>query len=520
MESREPGAQRREHPMTRYAALFHPDPTRQPTLLASLHNLVAHLNIVNEVTLSLNLDNLTSHHATRNGSERERTTEPEHEHEPVFAAERKSEYETIRTIGRHLYRDTAISVQIGVANTLFAATLAALQPRRVTFINDEAAFLANHPIEILAAGLDLELLHRLGITTVGHFQSLDPLLVRDRFGPLGAFAHQISRGYDPVSTMPFTPEVPFLAERTLDSPLITQEPIIFLAHELTHSLTELLHQRNRTCMAFVLRATQGDGVCREQTYTLTHPWCEEEIWPRLQSTIESWVLDNTTSTASSGERILDSNGHYSYTQPEEAVVDPDRQGITKLTIEARQTLPRAGLPLRLWGTSPTRNTRIAGAASRIATLLNDQTTPVLRAFLQPGRTYAERSTWIPFDAIAKDQKAPSGLPSTNAPWPGSLPPPHPATILSPPQSAELHDAQHQLISVNAHANLSATPAYITIEGYRHDVINWAGPWPLEQHWWHPNGGDRLAHLQVTTTDNSAYLLAVQEQRWWLVGKYD
>jgi protein ImuB len=65
------------------------------------------------------------------------------------------------------------------------------------------------------------------------------------------------------------------------------------------------------------------------------------------------------------------------------------------------------------------------------------------------------------------------------------------------------------------------------------VLGWAGPWPVEERWWDPDGGRRRARLQVTIrttsnddtdagqdTDRTGLLLACENSRWHVEGIYD
>ncbi len=52
------------------------------------------------------------------------------------------------------------------------------------------------------------------------------------------------------------------------------------------------------------------------------------------------------------------------------------------------------------------------------------------------------------------------------------------------------------------------------------VTAWAGPWPVEQRWWEPGRGRRLARFQVVTDGRDGLLVAAEHRRWWLLARYD
>ncbi len=58
-----------------------------------------------------------------------------------------------------------------------------------------------------------------------------------------------------------------------------------------------------------------------------------------------------------------------------------------------------------------------------------------------------------------------------------------------------------------------------IDGHDHAVEAWAGPWVLEERWWDAVRARRTARFQVLTASGRAWLVAIERQRWWLLGEY-
>ena len=50
------------------------------------------------------------------------------------------------------------------------------------------------------------------------------------------------------------------------------------------------------------------------------------------------------------------------------------------------------------------------------------------------------------------------------------------------------------------------------------MLLWAGPWPVDEGWWTPQGPSRRAYLQVVTDIGPPRLL-VRSGRWWLDAVY-
>ena len=52
------------------------------------------------------------------------------------------------------------------------------------------------------------------------------------------------------------------------------------------------------------------------------------------------------------------------------------------------------------------------------------------------------------------------------------------------------------------------------------VDAWAGPWPIDELWWDPQAARQVARFQVVAVDGSAWLLLVEDGRWWVEARYE
>jgi nucleotidyltransferase/DNA polymerase involved in DNA repair len=86
------------------------------------------------------------------------------------------------------------TVEVGVADGLFAALLAAHAAGGVVPPAGTPQFLAPFPVDVLGHLELAELLHRLGIRTVGDFAALPESHVLGRFGADGVACHRVARG--------------------------------------------------------------------------------------------------------------------------------------------------------------------------------------------------------------------------------------------------------------------------------------------------------------------------------------
>ena len=111
----------------------------------------------------------------------------------------------------------------------------------------------------------------------------------------------------------------------------------------------------------------------------------------------------------------------------------------------------------------------------------------------------------------------SGLP----PWPGRLPKPPPALVLPQPLGAVVLDAAGATVGVSARLELTGTPATLIVEnGAPVEIVGWAGPWPVDEHWWDPAEARRRARFQIGLADGSALLMFLTAGHWAVEASYD
>jgi protein ImuB len=124
-----------------------------------------------------------------------------------------------------------------------------------------------------------------------------------------------------------------------------------------------------------------------------------------------------------------------------------------------------------------------------------------------------------------------GSSATEAPWPGRVPAPAPATVHARLLTAELLDDEGAVVTVTRRGALgpdSGPPARLWVGGFGRGrvpawatVAAWAGPWPAEERWWDRSGAAvRLDRFQVVTGDGRAYLLVLVDGQWWVEATYD
>ena len=190
-------------------------------------------------------------------------------------------------------------------------------------------------------------------------------------------------------------------------------------------------------------------------------------------------------------------------------------------------MPDGGRQLGFWGGDLALDDRAARALVRVQGLLG--TDAVTTAVPTGGRAPAEQVRLVPWgDALSvlamtvPGKRAQSSRErAEDAPWPGRVPPPSPATVHTKSVPAEVGDAAGRPVTVSGRGTASAEPARLSIDGGRWaDVVAWAGPWPADERWWAGDAHRRRARWQFVTADGAAHLLCLEGGRWSVEASYD
>jgi protein ImuB len=398
--------------------------------------------------------------------------------------------------------------QVGVADGMFAAQLAARAPRPagagqaaracrageadaalIVAPGRASAFLAPHPVGVLGDPELADLLPRLGIRTLGEFAALSAAEAVNRFGAQGSLAHRLARGLDPRPLVPRPPSVDLSVSAPFDPPAGQSEPVVFAAKALAEQMHAGLAASGLACVRVQVQVTCADG---------------QEI-SRL------WRHDGLLSALAVAERVRWQLAGWR-TARSDADDGAQAGGIILLRLVPDQLVRAAGRQLGLWGDAVV-NDRVARAALRVQAMLGHGS--VVRPLLAGGRGPAEQVTLVPFGDAA-DPLLPA-----DRPWPGRLPAPAPATAYPVPLPARVTDASGAAVTVTGRALLSAPPARLSPHGEPWLAItSWAGPWPVTERWWRPEHARRRARFQLVAEDGSAWLAVVQDGRWLIEASYD
>jgi protein ImuB len=186
-------------------------------------------------------------------------------------------------------------------------------------------------------------------------------------------------------------------------------------------------------------------------------------------------------------------------------------GICQLRLIPDQLVRDQGRQLGLWGDEVVSD-RVARAAIRIQAMLGHDA--VLRPGLTGGRGPGDQVLAVPFG-----EPRPAGRP-VDRPWPGSIPPPAPATVYPEPRPASVTDDSGKPVTVTGRGLVSTVPAWLSMGGGRPLAVTaWTGPWPVTERWWDPANACRKARFQLVTVDGNAWLAIVMNGQWLIEASY-
>ena len=419
---------------------------------------------------------------------------------------------------------TGWDASVGIADGPFAALLASA-PGRIIRPGRSADYLAPHPITRLReapttqgatptgrigpADLteDIDLLQRLGITTLGDLAALPAAAVTDRFGPQVAALHLLARGQEPAPPAAHHPTQPVLVETVLETPLVRTDQAAFIARPLAEQLHSQLVERGLVCTRLRIVARTENGQEMERTWRHDGALRVPDVVDRIR-----WQCDGWLTRARLG--------------------GPETGAITRISLEPLQLTPAGENTPALWGSAGESAQRAQRALARVQALLGEEAVQV--PVPVGGRLLADEVRLVPWRSEKPQPVA--------GPWPGSLPRPVPATVFRRPPPVTLRDAAGDPVVVTARGLLSAPPVLLQIDapvapplerrglrgGSTATVLAHSAPTLIDERWWTPDAV-RGARLQLVLragdagtadAEETAVLALSRTGRWALEGLYD
>ena len=378
--------------------------------------------------------------------------------------------------------------RVGIADGPFAAEQAARRARggtQIVPVGGSAAFLESLPVEALGDATFATLLKRLGLTTLGAFAELDASAVLDRFGPQGARAHALASGHDVSAVVPRAPQQALERSVAFEPGLDRVDQVTFGFRSTADDFVEAMTRAKLACTAVTVTVESESGAASERTWLHPRWFTAFDVIDRVR-----WQLQG----ADAIERGLDSP-------------------VVRVTVSPQSVDAIGNHEDGLWGGGP--DERIHHALSRVQSMLGHDA--VMTGAIGGGRLLAERQVLVPWgDPI------PGGR---SEPWPGSLPSPLPATVFDPPRPAQVITAAGGAVDVDARGALTGEPGSFSVQGVgapstMRTITAWAGPWPVDERWWDATQVRSVQRCHVVDEDGMAWLLMLEQRRWWAEARYD
>ncbi|GIG39519.1 DNA polymerase Y family protein [Cellulomonas phragmiteti] len=435
-------------------------------------------------------------------------------------------------------RATGHECGVGTADGLLAAVLAA-RTGAVVEPGVSGVFLAPHGVTELVHATTtpeqaaevtrlVDLLHRLGLRTLGAFAALPGADVHARFGRLGTWARTLARGLDERPPARRRPEADLEVSTALDPPVDRVDTATFAGRRLAEQLHADLVARSVTCGRLQIAARTDDGTELVRTWrTDLGGWgalAAARITDRIRWQLDGWLTASAVATARDRRREARERdrGAWSAHGPVDVRAPGDEDdlppvALVRLTLTALDVAPAGAEATQLWGGPSGGDLRAHRALERAQSIVGGP--GVLTATLQGGRDVRDQVHMRPW---GEQSDPPRPL---DRPWPGRLPDPAPATVLVDPVRVEVRDVHGTPVRVDRRGRLSGPPGSV-LAGTGQDqvraVAGWAGPWLLSDRWWtHPGAAPQVrAHLQVAFDDGGALLLTHTDGTWTCEADYD
>lgn len=398
------------------------------------------------------------------------------------------EEEASRELLRCLERLGVGDARIGLADGPFAAEQAARAsgPERVRIVppGGSPAFLSPMPVTILGLPALGVLLRRLGLPTLGAFAALPALEVRARFGAEGASAHRLAAGLDGRRVVPRVPPDELDVAVDFEPPLERIDQVTFGIRAAADRFLDRLIALGLVCTAVRIEVATERGELSERSWLHPRSFTAAEVVDRVR-----WQLQGTGAV----ERGLSSP-------------------ITRVRVLPESVDAASGHEEGLWGEAP--DERIHHGLSRVQSMLGHEA--VVTATLGGGRLLADRQVLVPWGDRGSVARP------ADRPWPGSLPGLPPSTVFRERRACAVLSPDGTSVRLDERGTLSAPPARFAAPGAgpARPVRAWTGPWPVEERWWDPEHGSRLARFQVVDDDGEAWLLVLEDGAWSVEARYD
>lgn len=379
---------------------------------------------------------------------------------------------------------------VGIADDIPTAIIAARR-NAVVPLDGSARYLDSQPTELLRVEETLECdpdtvahLQTCGLTTLGDIARISLRDIATRFGPRGHHCWTIATAQTQRTMSTPTSEIDHSVSITPEDPITRIDEASFLARSLAAQLHTQLHNAGLTCHRIKIIAVIGNQA-HERTWRTRGDLSDHAISDRVRWQLEAWLT-------SFPEGIDDS------------------VGIVQLTLRPYECM-RPSQP-QLWGTNKSDEESEQRMIARVQALVGPEF--FVAPFQKGGRGSTDCVGWAP---VGERRYADERV------WNAALPAPLPVIVDT--EDIKLTDARGNAVTITATMQLSREPERFHYGRDVYTVVNWAGPWPVDDAWWQYEYSGMRARLQIVAekdTAAQAWVVAWEEEhgRWLAEGRYE
>lgn len=420
-------------------------------------------------------------------------------------------YDVCRTVSR------GVSFGVGIADSRFAATAAAhLSQSRSTPCVIESAitteFIDALPVASLTriAGIadnTIDLLERLGLRRCGGVRAIGEAALIDRFGVEGKRVYALVSGAEVRHFVPGIPPSDFTQVMESESPLTNAAHVVSTAHRTMAALVDSIAAHGQQCVRLLITCHTDHAETTSRIWGEPRGFSVVGVAQRLSYQVNGWLVDVGSDT--------------------DSVVDGPTSGVVRIEFEPLECREVLVVQPLLWG-GHQENTERAARAVSMASAVDDAvriTVPRWRG----GRDIASVYEQVPVslvdlsDTHDADQRVRTGN-GVARDWSGALPRPSPTSVATEPPVAEVLNANGQSVMVTGRHELDSIPVRLCVSGRSYEVLQVAGPWPIEERWWDARRRRRHVRMQLLIQRSrgatGVFLVALENHTWTLVAYYD
>ena len=378
--------------------------------------------------------------------------------------------------------------RVGVATGVLASIVAA---REQTIVPEgaEGEFLAPRPLTeaVWARGKEVEksvqLLMKLGISTLGELAAIKRSVVGARFGKAGLTLHDLASGKDvgwspvPRSEASISVTVP------CEEPAASYSQAALAVRICVLRFLRTLSQKSLTCARVKICASTTAGKEISRNWILDPGWGEEDLTDRVKWQLEAWA----TTRAESGM-------------------------LQSVSLQTEDLFSLTAGQAKLWNSGGKNFASAKAAAQRIQALLGPRgaTKPTVQGGFDP----RSQVSLIPVGEEVEQKADP------DRPWEGKLVGSAPAWVLETPQLLTLVDSEGRGIEVSSRLALSGVPAKARWGSNSLEIADFLGPYVVLDKWW-ASCGERSPRLYLRLRGAGTDMLAVWlHGRWWVDGFWE